>query len=51
MKRMMQIKTHFTVQSSVTTECVPLFTAKMQIIMIMIKKIMIIMKIMNYNEK
>ena len=42
--------THFTVQSSVTTKCVPLFTAKMRIIMIMIK-IMIIMKIMEYNEK
>ena len=33
----------FAVQSSVTTECVPLFTAKMWIMMIMIK-IMIIMK-------
>ena len=29
--------THFTVQSSATTECVPLFAAKMQIMMIMIK--------------
>ena len=41
---------HFTVQSSVTTKCVPPFTAKMQIMMIMIK-IIIIMKIMDYNEK
>ena len=37
--------THFIVQSSVTTECVPLITAKMRIIMIMIK----IMKIMENN--
>ena len=41
------MKMHFTVQDSVTTECVPLFTAKMRIMMIMIK----IMKIMNYNKK
>ena len=44
------MKTHFTVQSSFTTKCVPLLTAKMQIIMIMIK-IMIIIKIMDYNKK
>ena len=43
------MKMHFTVQSSVTIKCVPSLQQKMQI-MIMIK-IMIIMKIMDYNEK
>ena len=37
--------THFTVQSSVTTECVPLFAAIMWIMMIMAK----IIKVMKNN--
>ena len=34
---MNEMKSHFAVQSSVTTECVPIFAAKMRIMMIMIK--------------
>ena len=42
------MQSHFTVQSSVTTKCVPPFAVKMRIMMIMIK-IMKIMKIMKNN--